>query len=122
MIVALVDSVLLAANWAIFGITWNTGQDCTAGSRLFVQDTIYDKFVESLISKAKQFVVGPGNQENAAGGPLVSKSQYERVTGYIESGKKEGAKIACGGEKWQGKGYFVVPTSGLFGEPLTEEN
>jgi aldehyde dehydrogenase (NAD+) len=63
------------------------------------------------VVKAKKFVVGPGIQENAAGGPLVSKSQYDRVLGYIESGKREGAKVACGGETWRGKGYFVEPTS-----------
>lgn len=99
-----------AANWAIFGITWNTGQDCTAGSRLYVQETVYDKFVDSLVTKARQFVVGPGIQENAAGGPLVSKGQYDRVTGYIQTGISEGATVACGGEKWKGRGYFVEPT------------
>jgi len=99
-----------AANWAIFGITWNTGQDCTAGSRLYVQDTVYDQFVQSLVTKARQFVVGPGIQDNAAGGPLVSKAQHDKVTSYIELGKKEGATVACGGEKWKGKGYFVEPT------------
>jgi acyl-CoA reductase-like NAD-dependent aldehyde dehydrogenase len=106
-----VSDTFAAANWAIFGITWNTGQDCTAGSRLYVQDTIYDKFVDSLVTKARQFVVGPGMQEDAAGGPLVSKGQYDRVTGYIATGKQEGATVACGGEKWNGKGYFVEPTS-----------
>jgi aldehyde dehydrogenase (NAD+) len=100
-----------AANWTIFGSTWNTGQDCTCGSRLFVQDSIHDKFVDLVVKKAKEFVLGPGNQEDAFGGPVVSKGQYERVTGYIESGKKEGAKAVCGGEKWKGKGYFIEPTS-----------
>lgn len=93
------------------GITWNTGQDCTAGSRLYVQDSIYDKFVDILVKKAKEFVVGPGHDDNVSGGPLVSKTQFERVLNYIASGKAEGATVACGGEKWNGKGYFVEPTS-----------
>ncbi|KZS97561.1 NAD-aldehyde dehydrogenase, partial [Sistotremastrum niveocremeum HHB9708] len=99
-----------AANWAIMGITWNTGQDCTAGSRLYVQDSIYDKFVDILVKKAKEFVVGPGHDDNVSGGPLVSKTQFERVLNYIAAGKAEGATVACGGEKWNGKGYFVEPT------------
>ena len=104
-------NIYSAANWAIFGITWNTGQDCTAGSRLYVQETVYNTFIDSLVTKARQFVVGPGIQENAAGGPLVSKGQYDRVTGYIQAGISEGATVACGGEKWKGRGYFVEPTS-----------
>lgn len=121
-----------AANWAALGILYNTGQDCTAGSRVYVQDTIYDKFVALLVSKAKQLVVGDGFDENTTGGPVVrsnsglivvhsdkfpvhkvSKTQYERVFGYIESGKKEGAKAILGGEKRPGKGFFVDPTSRL---------
>jgi len=99
-----------AAHWAIFGITWNSGQDCTAGSRLYVQDTIYDKFIALLVQKAKEFVVGDPFDEKTAGGPVISKAQYDRVWGYIEAGKQEGAKVAVGGEKRKTKGYFVDPT------------
>ena len=60
-----------AANWAALGICYNTGQDCTAGSRLYVQDSIYDKFVELLVSKVKAQVIGDGLDDNSAGGPLV---------------------------------------------------
>jgi aldehyde dehydrogenase (NAD+) len=60
-----------AANWAALGICYNTGQDCTAGSRLYVQDTIYDKFVELLVSKVKAQVIGDGLDDKSAGGPLV---------------------------------------------------
>jgi acyl-CoA reductase-like NAD-dependent aldehyde dehydrogenase len=61
----------LAANWAALGILYNTGQDCTAGSRVYVQDTVYDKFVGLLVDKAKQLVVGDGSDPKTAGGPLV---------------------------------------------------
>lgn len=63
-----------AANWACLGILYNTGQDCTAGSRLYVQDTIYNKFVSLLVSKAKELVIGDGFDEKSGGGPLVSWS------------------------------------------------
>lgn len=60
-----------ATNWAALGILYNTGQDCTAGSRVYVQDTIYDKFVATLIDKAKALVIGDGFDEESGGGPVV---------------------------------------------------
>jgi len=63
--------LFLAANWAALGILYNTGQDCTAGSRLYVQDTIYDNFVTTLAAKAKELVIGDGFDEKSGGGPLV---------------------------------------------------
>ncbi|PSR73539.1 hypothetical protein PHLCEN_2v10458 [Hermanssonia centrifuga] len=99
-----------AANWVALGILYNTGQDCTAGSRVYVQDTIYDKFLQILIGKAKELVIGDGFDEKSGGGPVVSKVQYDKVWSYIESGKQEGAKLALGGVKRSGKGYFVDPT------------
>lgn len=60
-----------AANWAALGILYNTGQDCTAGSRVYVQETIYDKFVALLVSKAKELVVGDGFDEKTTAGPVV---------------------------------------------------
>ena len=122
--------ILLAANWAALGILYNTGQDCTAGSRLYVQDAIYDKFVTTLAAKAKELVIGDGFDEKSGGGPVVctspplsgaglrftwhfkvSKTQYDRVWSYIESGKKEGAKVVVGGEKRTTPGYWVDATS-----------
>ncbi|TFK55757.1 NAD-aldehyde dehydrogenase [Heliocybe sulcata] len=98
-----------AANWAALGILYNSGQDCTAGSRLFVQDTIYEKFTTLLAEKARAMKIGDGFGD-VSGGPVVSKAQYDRVWSYIESGKSEGAKILTGGEKRPGKGYYVDPT------------
>ncbi|KAI0637740.1 NAD-aldehyde dehydrogenase [Trametes polyzona] len=99
-----------AANWVGLGILYNTGQDCTAGSRLFVQDTIYDKFIPLLVEKFKQLKIGNGFDEESGGGPVVSKAQYDKIFSYIEAGKQEGAKAVLGGEKRPGKGYFVDPT------------
>ncbi|KAI9063394.1 NAD-aldehyde dehydrogenase [Trametes sanguinea] len=99
-----------AANWTGLGILYNTGQDCTAGSRLFVQDTIYDKFINILVEKFKQLKVTNGFDEDAGAGPVVSKMQYDKIFSYIEAGKQQGAKAVLGGEKRPGKGYFVDPT------------
>ncbi|KAG5716536.1 Aldehyde dehydrogenase [Termitomyces sp. T112] len=99
-----------AANWAALGICYNTGQDCTAGSRVYVQDDIYDKFVELLVTKVKKQVIGDGFDDASGGGPVVSKVQYDKVWSYIESGKQEGAKAILGGVKRVGKGYYVDPT------------
>ncbi|KAF8192501.1 aldehyde dehydrogenase domain-containing protein [Pholiota molesta] len=106
-----------AANWAALGICYNTGQDCTAGSRLYVQESIYTKFVDLLVAKVKAQIIGDGFNDKTGGGPVVSKGQYDRVWNYIESGKKAGAKIVLGGEKRTGKGYWVDPTR-LFHDDL----
>jgi len=99
-----------AANWAALGICYNSGQDCTAGSRVYVQDTIYDNFIKLLVSKVKAQVIGNGLDEATGGGPVVSKGQYDRVWNYIEAGKREGAEAIIGGIKRIGKGYYVDPT------------
>ncbi|PAV20791.1 NAD-aldehyde dehydrogenase [Pyrrhoderma noxium] len=99
-----------AANWVGLGILFNSGQDCTAGSRVFVQESVYDKFMEILLKKVGEHVVSSGFDEKASSGPVVSKSQYERVWSYIESGKSEGAKVVFGGQKRDAKGYWVDPT------------
>ncbi|KAF8351542.1 aldehyde dehydrogenase domain-containing protein [Amanita rubescens] len=99
-----------AANWAALGICYNSGQDCTAGSRVYVQDRIYDKFLELLIAKAKALKFGDGFDDTVASGPLISKQQYDRVRSYIQAGKAEGATLVLGGEERLGKGYFVNPT------------
>ncbi|KAF9452466.1 aldehyde dehydrogenase [Macrolepiota fuliginosa MF-IS2] len=99
-----------AANWAALGICYNTGQDCTAGSRVYVQESVYDKFVDLLTTKVKATVIGNGFDEQSTGGPVVSRGQYDRVWGYIEAGKQAGAKPIIGGVKREGKGFFVDPT------------
>jgi len=95
-----------AAN-AIF---FNQGQCCTAGSRLFVHKSIFDKVVDGVAEAAKKFSIGPGLDPSTNLGPVVSKEQLDRVCGYLESGIKEGAKAVVGGHKRSGSGYFVEPT------------
>ncbi|HET8670136.1 MAG TPA: aldehyde dehydrogenase family protein, partial [Candidatus Saccharimonadales bacterium] len=101
-----------AAAGAFMGIFFNQGQVCCAGSRLFVEQKMYDQFVDTLSSSAASLKQGPGLDKDARLGPLVSQEQYERVLGYIDIGKKEGAQVKVGGEANSalGKGYFVKPT------------
>jgi len=101
-----------AAAGAFMGIFFNQGQVCCAGSRLFVEQKMYDQFVDTLSSSAASLKQGPGLDKDARLGPLVSQEQYERVLGYIDIGKKEGAQVKVGGEanRALGKGYFVKPT------------
>ncbi|KAJ3569879.1 hypothetical protein NP233_g4766 [Leucocoprinus birnbaumii] len=101
-----------AVKWAAQGIFFNSGQVCIAGSRIFVQEGIYEKFLEGFTAYADQLAKATGHpfEETTHHGPLVSKTQYERVLGYIDSGKSEGAKIHTGGEWVGGDGYFVKPT------------
>ncbi|THH33752.1 hypothetical protein EUX98_g450 [Antrodiella citrinella] len=100
-----------ASKWAALGILYNTGQDCTAGSRVYVQDTVYDAFLEKLVEKAKALTISHAFDEKSGGGPVVSKVQYDKIWSYIDSGKQEGAKCILGGVKRSGKGYYVDPTS-----------
>src|SRR3954452_17762160 len=99
---------------ALWGIYYNMGQDCTAGSRLFVQKDIYDDTVSELVEGAKGLKVGPGLDPESDMGPLVSKEQMERVLGYVEIGRGENANVAVGGARASGAGldagYFVEPT------------
>lgn len=100
-----------AVDWALFAIFANQGQVCSAGSRLLVQASIHDRFVERLVERAKKIVVGPGSAEGVEMGPLITKEHMERVLGYIEIGKAEGAMLACGGNRIPSeKGWFVEPT------------
>ena len=101
-----------AVNGALFAIYFNQGQICTAGARLFVQESIYDTFMEKLLGKMSALRVGDPTQNTTQIGALVSKEQYEKVASYIEIGQKEGASLAFGGKLLQDelKGYFVQPT------------
>jgi phenylacetaldehyde dehydrogenase len=91
-------------------IFFNAGQVCTAGSRLYVHSSIFDKVVEGVSAAASAIRLGPGLDQTTEMGPLVSKEQQERVLGYIESGRKGGAKVMTGGEAPAGQGYYVKPT------------
>jgi betaine-aldehyde dehydrogenase len=103
-----------AVDYALFGIFAGSGQVCSAGSRILVEESIYEKFVARFVERAQQINVGPGNDPNSEMGPLVSSVHLDKVLHYIELGKEEGATIACGGKRIVSngleKGYFVAPT------------
>jgi betaine-aldehyde dehydrogenase len=100
-----------AVDGALFGVFINQGEVCSAGSRILVEKKIYSKFVEAMTEKAKRINLGAPLERGTKMGPLVSKEQYDRVSSYLEIGKKE-AKVAIGGgrPKGFGKGYYVEPT------------
>jgi phenylacetaldehyde dehydrogenase len=100
------EAVAGAAN-AIF---FNHGQCCVAGSRLFVQESRFDEVIEGVAQIAKSIQLGPGMDAGTQMGPLVSDEQLARVTGYLESGRDEGATAVTGGGRWGDAGYFVEPT------------
>jgi acyl-CoA reductase-like NAD-dependent aldehyde dehydrogenase len=93
-------------------IYFNSGQACNAGSRLFVPKERFDEVVSALAEAARATQLGPGLDPSTQLGPLVSAEQQERVLGYIESGREEGAELLVGGEAALGEsgGYFVAPT------------
>lgn len=86
------------------------GQNCMAGTRLFVHEDIFDKVVAQVADMANGFRLGPGLRPDTDLGPLISAEQRARVMGYISSGRKSGAELVCGGEALPGRGYFVRPT------------
>ena len=100
------EAVAGAAN-AIF---FNHGQCCVAGSRLFVQQNRFDEVVAGVVEIAKSIKLGPGMEEGTQMGPLVSDEQLRRVTGYLDSGRDDGATALTGGTRYGDKGYFVEPT------------
>jgi betaine-aldehyde dehydrogenase len=97
--------------WVMFGIFWNQGQVCSATSRLIVERGIAGRLIERLVEEARKITIGNGMDEGVLLGPLVSRSQYDKVLGYIEIGKQE-ARLASGGRRPPGfdAGYFLEPT------------
>ena len=95
---------------AASAIFFNHGQCCCAGSRLYIEEKAFDEVVDGISQRAAKIHVGPGLESATDMGPLVSEEQLNRVCGYLESGKKEGAKAVTGGERLGDKGYFVKPT------------
>jgi len=108
--IILPDANLKAALGGAFqGIYFNSGQACNAGSLLYVQKDQFDEVVSALAERAPKMKMGPGLDPATQMGPLVSAEQRDRVTGYIEKGKAEGAELVAGGTE-HGPGYFVEPT------------
>jgi phenylacetaldehyde dehydrogenase len=100
------SAIIGAAN----GIFFNHGQCCNAGSRLYVQKPIFDDIVAGVADQAKQIKVAPGTDPEAQMGPLISDEQFEKVLGYLDSGRSDGAEAVVGGGRSGDRGYFVQPT------------
>jgi aldehyde dehydrogenase (NAD+) len=92
------------------GVFFNAGQVCSAGTRIFVQESRYDEFVESLSARARAIRLGDPADPATRMGPLISGQQRDRVLSYIEQGKQEGAVVSCGGGAPDRAGFFIEPT------------
>ncbi|TID28797.1 hypothetical protein CANINC_002316 [Pichia inconspicua] len=104
-------NLVQAAKWASFGIFYNSGQNCTANSRILVDEKVHDKFLLLFLEELKSWKMGDVFDENVNLGPVVSKQQYERVTNYIKVGIEEGATINQPTKDLTPKtGYFIPPT------------
>jgi aldehyde dehydrogenase (NAD+) len=99
-----------AVEGAHFGLFFNHGQCCCAGSRVFVEEKIYDQFVEKSGARARKRTVGDPFDPKTEQGPQVDQAQFDKIMGYIDSGRREGATLVCGGERVGDRGYFVQPT------------
>jgi phenylacetaldehyde dehydrogenase len=99
-----------AVEGAANAIFFNHGQCCVAGSRLFVQQSRFDEVVDGVAEIAKSIRLGSGMESGTQMGPLVSDEQLQRVTGYLESGRADGATAVTGGGRFGDRGYFVEPT------------
>jgi aldehyde dehydrogenase (NAD+) len=101
------DQAVEGSHFALF---FNQGQCCCAGSRVFVEEKIYDEFVERSTERAKRRRVGSPLDPSTEQGPQVDDAQFDKVMSYVDAGKREGAKLMCGGERVGDRGYFVAPT------------
>jgi len=105
------DQAIEGCHFALF---FNQGQCCCAGSRLYVEEKAYDEFVEKSVARAKKRTVGDPFDKKTEQGPQVDQDQFDKVMGYIDAGKREGAKLLCGGDRVGDRGYFIAPT--VFGD------
>jgi acyl-CoA reductase-like NAD-dependent aldehyde dehydrogenase len=103
------NAAVRGAQWAVFS---TAGQECVAGTRLFVERAAYDQVVEGLKAQVEKMVVNHGFAEKVHVGPVITEQQMSRIVGYIEDGKKAGAEVVTGGGRVEelGGGYFVRPT------------
>ncbi|KAM9810281.1 aldehyde dehydrogenase 1A1-like [Neosynchiropus ocellatus] len=99
-----------AVEQAHSGLFFNQGQCCIAGSRVYVEDPIYEDFVRRSVAKAKSRVLGNPLLPGVDQGPQIDKKQFDKIMALIESGKREGATLECGGSAWAQDGLFIQPT------------
>jgi aldehyde dehydrogenase (NAD+) len=101
------DAAVEGSHFALF---FNQGQCCCAGSRVFVEEKVYDQFVEQSAARAKRRTVGNPLDKNTEQGPQVDNDQFTKVLSFIDAGKREGANLVAGGSRVGDRGYFVAPT------------
>ncbi len=100
----------VAVPGAARGIFTNSGQVCAAGSRLYAHKRVFDRIIAGVAQEAKKIRVGHALSDGTQMGPLVSKDQLERVSGYVEQGENDGATVVTGGGRLGNEGYFIEPT------------
>jgi aldehyde dehydrogenase (NAD+) len=101
------DQAIEGSHFALF---FNQGQACCAGSRLFVEDKVYDEFVDKSVARASRRTVGDPFDATTEQGPQIDCIQFDKVMSYIDSGKCEGAELLTGGKRVGDRGYFIEPT------------
>ncbi|MGZ5477264.1 MAG: aldehyde dehydrogenase family protein, partial [Thermoanaerobaculia bacterium] len=89
---------------------WNQGEICLCGSRIFVERSIYDQFVDRFVAATKKLRVGDPSDETTDVGALISEAHLQKVIGYIELAKQEGGEVVTGGNRSGSRGYFIEPT------------
>ena len=99
-----------AVDGAHLGLYFNQGQCCCAGSRLFVEDSIHEEFVDRLISKNQARRLGDPLDPRTEQGPQIDQAQFDKIMSYVEKGKAEGAACLTGGERFGDRGYYIQPT------------
>ncbi|HMO15437.1 MAG TPA: aldehyde dehydrogenase family protein [Pirellulaceae bacterium] len=99
-----------AAKGAHFGLYFNQGQCCCAGSRVFVEEKIHDEFVDRIIKLNAKRKLGNPLDPSTEQGPQVDQNQFDKIMGFIERGQNQGANLVCGGNRFGDQGYFIEPT------------
>lgn len=99
-----------AVEWSHQALFFNMGQCCTAGSRTYVHEDIYDEFVKKSVARAQAKTVGDPYDPKIESGPQIDDEQFNKILSLIESGKQDGAKLECGGARMGSEGYFIQPT------------
>ena len=101
-----------AVEWILFGIFWNKGEVCSATSRILVERSLYPRLLARLKEAAEAITIGPGDSDGVKLGPIVAKSQYDKIMGFFDRARNNGAKLVTGGRRPEGfeKGYYIAPT------------
>lgn len=107
----LISFIPEAVKWTHMGIMDNQGQVCTSTSRIYVEDSIYDKFLDIFVKHTEEMAkIGKQFEEGVVQGPQISRVQLDKIKAYIDQGKESGARLLTGGALLPGEGYFVQPT------------